>query len=350
MNLLELVSDHHRIISVIGMAKNAGKTVALNELIAQASEYGLKLGLTSIGRDGEKVDLVTCTEKPTIHVEPGTLLATAEGLFDCAEARLELLEITDYGSSMGRILIARAISPGNIQLAGPCTNSGIRDVSERMLAYGARLVLVDGALDRVSSASPAIADGAVLSTGAVISRDMNRVIEQTVHRVRLFQLPAVNDPWLKAVSDELGYAPGVTLIEEHEHRFERIDLPMKTALNAGRQIADAMNSATRYVIISGALVTRTLTDIVQVNRAYRHVVFIVRDATRIFIDHRDWLHFQKQGVVVQVADPVDILAVTANPYAPTGYFFEPHRFLEQLREFLTPIPVFDVVHGGDALC
>lgn len=348
MNLLELVSDHHRIISVIGMAKNAGKTVALNELIAQASEHALRLGLTSIGRDGEKVDVVTCTDKPTIHVESGTLLATAEGLFDCSEARLELLEITDYGSSMGRILIARAISSGNVQLAGPCTNSGIRDVSERMLSYGARLVLVDGALDRVSSASPAIADAALLSTGAVLSRDMSKVIEQTVHRVRLFQLAAVKEPWIKGISDELGYAPGIVLIEEHEHRLERIDLPVKTALNSGKIIGDAMNTATRYVIISGALVTKTLMDVIQITRTYKHVIFVVRDATRIFIDHRDWLHFQKLGINVQVADPVDILAVTVNPYAPTGYFFEPRRFLEELREFLNPVPVFDVVHGGES--
>lgn len=348
MNLLELLSDHHRIIAVIGMAKNAGKTVALNELIAQASEHALRLGLTSIGRDGEKVDVVTSTDKPTIHVEPGTLLATAEGLFDCSEARLELLEITEYGSSMGHILIARVISAGNVQLAGPCTNSGIRDVSERMLGYGARLVLVDGALDRVSSASPAIADAAVLSTGAVLSRDMNKVIEQTVHRVRLFQLEAVGEQWIKDISDELGYAPGITLIEAHDSRWERIDLPVKTALNAGKVIADAMNTSTRYVIISGALVTKTLMDIIQITRTYKHVIFVVRDATRIFIDHRDWLHFQKAGIIVQVADPVDILAVTVNPYAPTGYFFEPHRFLEQLRDFLSPVPVFDVVHGGEA--
>lgn len=348
MNLLELVSDHHRIISVIGMAKNAGKTVALNELIAQASEHALRLGLTSIGRDGEKVDVVTCTDKPTIHVESGTLLATAEGLFDCSEARLELLEITDYGSSMGRILIARAISAGNVQLAGPCTNSGIRDVSERMLSYGARLVLVDGALDRVSSASPAIADAALLSTGAVLSRDMSKVIEQTVHRVRLFQLAAVKEPWIKDISDELGYAPGIVLIEEHEHRLERIDLPVKTALNSGKIIGDAMNTATRYVIISGALVTKTLMDVIQITRTYKHVIFVVRDATRIFIDHRDWLHLQKLGITVQVADPVDILAVTVNPYAPTGYFFEPRRFLDELREFLNPVPVFDVVHGGES--
>jgi len=346
MNLLEMLSDHHRIVSVIGMAKNAGKTVTLNELIDQATGLGWKLGLTSIGRDGERQDVVTCTEKPTIYAEAGTLLATAEAMFECSEAKLEILESTDFNTPLGKVLIARTLTPGNVQLAGPCSSRAIRGVSERMLAYGARLVFVDGALDRISSASPAVADGAVLSTGAVLSRDMNKVIEQTVHQVRLFQLPVVDEPIIREVADKLEQNRGVVLVEESEDCFQRVELELKTALNAGRHIADSMNSRTRYVILGGALVTKTLTDILSATRNYKHCVFVVRDATRIFIGHRDWLHLMKAGVQVAVADPVEILAVTVNPYAPAGYYFEPHRFLEQMQEFLKPIPVYDVVHGG----
>lgn len=348
MNLLDRISDKHRIIAVIGMAKNAGKTVALNALIAEASEDGRALGLTSIGRDGERVDCVTSTEKPAIFVVSGTLIATAEGLYDSAEARLELLEITDYKSSMGRIIIARAISGGNVQIAGPCTNRGIRDVSEKMLDYGAKVVLVDGALDRISSASPATADAAVLSTGAVLSRDMNKVIEQTVHRIRLFQLQQVEEAWIRSASQDQGYTPGVVLIDKCQECYEARDIQIRTALNSGKTIAAAMNENTRYVLISGALVTKTLTDIVQGTKAYKHTIFVVRDATRIFIDHRDWLYFKKIGINVQVTDTISILAVTANPYAPTGYFFEPLRFVQTLKDFLHPIPVYDVVHGGEA--
>lgn len=50
--------------------------------------------------------------------------------------------------------------------------------------------------------------------GAVLSRDMNKVIEQTVHR-GIFQLPAVQEPFIRKVSDELGYTPGVVLIERN---------------------------------------------------------------------------------------------------------------------------------------
>lgn len=171
MELIDLIREsRYQVVSVVGMAKNAGKTVTLNELINQSMEHGIVLGLTSIGRDGEAQDIVTCTQKPSIYVDSGTLIATAEGLYNCSDARLEILEMTDFKTSMGTIMIAKVLSAGYVQLAGPCVNADIRAVSNRMLQYGAQLVIIDGALDRVSSASPAISDATILATGAVLSR------------------------------------------------------------------------------------------------------------------------------------------------------------------------------------
>jgi len=119
MKLIDLIKNKYKIISVVGMAKNSGKTVTLNELIEEALDVNLRLGITSIGRDGEKQDIVTSTEKPLIYINEGTLIATAEEVFNACEANLEILEITDYSTSLGRVLIARAISSGYVQIAGP---------------------------------------------------------------------------------------------------------------------------------------------------------------------------------------------------------------------------------------
>lgn len=43
------------------------------------------IALTSIGRDGERSDLVTNTKKPEIFVYDGTIIATAEKLLLRAE-------------------------------------------------------------------------------------------------------------------------------------------------------------------------------------------------------------------------------------------------------------------------
>ena len=46
----------------------------LNWLLAHTGRRQV-LGLTSIGRDGESTDVVTGTEKPSIFVPAGTLIA-----------------------------------------------------------------------------------------------------------------------------------------------------------------------------------------------------------------------------------------------------------------------------------
>jgi len=44
------------------MAKNSGKTVALNQLIAETMEENITIGLISTGRDGEAEDIGSKTE------------------------------------------------------------------------------------------------------------------------------------------------------------------------------------------------------------------------------------------------------------------------------------------------
>ena len=56
--MLELIKDKYKTISIVGMAKNSGKTVALNHLISRRKPPLVLL----IGRDGETIDIVTETE------------------------------------------------------------------------------------------------------------------------------------------------------------------------------------------------------------------------------------------------------------------------------------------------
>jgi len=342
MQIIDLIQGKYNIISVIGMSKNAGKTVALNELLCEAAGKKMIIGLTSIGRDGEKQDIVTCTEKPLIYVMEGTYIATAESLFNCSEAKLEILEITDFTTPIGRIIIAKAISPGYVQIAGPCSNREIRLVAEKMIEYGAVLSIVDGALDRVSSASPTITQATILATGAVLSRDMNKVVEQTVHRVNLFHIEQERDDRIRAVARTAFDEKKITLLDES---FSSRTLAVKTALNAGKLIGEAIEDSTQAVIIPGSFVTKTAMDITAMNKRYKHVTFVIQDATKVFIDHRDWLLLKKLGLNLRVMEPIEILAVTINPYAPQGYYFDPTLFKERMGLYLNNVPVIDVMEG-----
>ncbi len=100
------------------MAKNSGKTVALNHLIYEAVDKNIKLGIVSTGRDGESLDLVTETEKPKIFAEEGTIIATTTELLSLGDATVEIMSITQYRTPLGEILIGRVKDSGYIQISG----------------------------------------------------------------------------------------------------------------------------------------------------------------------------------------------------------------------------------------
>lgn len=341
MALLDLFGSEYRIISIVGMAKNAGKTVTMNHLIDEMAEKSLCVGVTSIGRDGERQDIVTKTDKPLIHLRKGSLVATAEVLFNLSEVKMEILEVTAFHTAMGRVIIGRTLSDGFVQVGGPTTNHAIREVSEKLCAYGANYVLVDGALDRTSSASPAISDACLLSTGAVVSRDMNKAVDQTIYRASLFQLNAVESSDLKEAWEIAETNRKPVIVSKDGQKKVLFDV--STAIGAGKAIAEALEDDTTSIVIPGALVTQTVMDVIQTARDFWNITWIVGDATKIFIEHKDWLYFMRIGVNVKVRYEIKLKAITVNPYAPSGYFYDSDLFVKALQSRSSDLPIVDVM-------
>ena len=183
--------NKYKIISIIGLAKNVSKTTTLNYLIKNLK--GFKLGLTSIGRDGEKYDVITELPKPRIFIKKGTIVATARQSFEASEVRIEILKTTEFNTPLGEILILKALSDGFIELAGPSINKNLQEICLELMNLGCDLILIDGAFDRRSYATPSISDATILSTGASVSEDMQNVINLTVHTIELLNLESEED-------------------------------------------------------------------------------------------------------------------------------------------------------------
>ncbi len=343
MTLIDLVlKDHYKILSLVGMEKNVGKTVVLNELLEQVDEKSLVPGITSIGRDGESKDILTQTDKPLIYVSKGSLVATLEMYINLAAIEVEVLEITNQVTSMGRVIIGRCLQSGYIEIAGPASNTGIKSVAEKMLSYGADLVIVDGALSRVSSVSPGITEATILATGAVLDRDLKKVISKTFHQVHLFSLKALKNNEVIALIEKNILEDGITFIEED---LKTRHLKLKTALNASRRIIEEMTPATKYIVFSGSLTSKIIKEIHEACGG-TDVIFVVRDATKIFISERELNYFLKVGIQLRVLDEINLLAITINPYSPYGYHFNPKVFMETMESYFEDVPVFNVLESG----
>ncbi len=341
MGLLSQLKQKYKTLSIVGMAKNAGKTTALNYLIEEAMDDGVILGITSTGRDGESTDLVTGTDKPRVFLDAGTIVSVPVKLYDLADAGLEILSMTNYSTALGQIMLCRVAESGYVQIAGPVNTKDHKKMCREMLAYGAEIVLIDGAIDRKSIAAPDTSDAIILSTGAVLSRSMKKVVEETAHIVGLYQLPELEEGSVRDLICSGEEQDKIMLIKGD--RREILDL--KTGLTAGKYLDEAIGDETDFIYIPGALTTSVISDIHPAKM--KQVEFILKDPTKIFIDAMQWQQLRKKGFTVKVLDNITVAALTVNPHAPAGYSFEHEALLKAMRSEIDEIPVIDVKMGGD---
>lgn len=337
MGLLTDLSTKYKTLSIIGMAKNAGKTTALNFLIEEAMDEGLKLGVTSTGRDGEMEDLVTGTEKPRVYLDNDMLVSVPSQLYDLADAGLEILKRTPYSTAIGELLICRVRDAGYVQVAGPVMSSETKKLTKDMLELGCDMILVDGAIDRKSVANPDTSDAVILSTGAVLSRKTDKVIEETSHIVNLYNLPEMEDlPARTSIEGAVKDDKILTVTESGKIK----KLNLVTSLGGAKYIDKAIEEDTKYIFIPGAF-TLSVVDGISSSKL-KNVEFILKDPTRIFLSPMDWGIMKKRGLKVKVLKNIEIAAITVNPWAPAGYTFDNQLLVSEMQKAIPEIPVIDV--------
>ncbi|MBN2259674.1 MAG: hypothetical protein JW702_03980 [Clostridiales bacterium] len=335
MLLIDELKNKYRTISLVGMVKNAGKTTLLNEFINQAYLESVTLGLTSIGYDGETNDSVTNTPKPYVEVFPGTLIATAKNLLNTETIKYEVLEVTDFLTVLGPIVIVRIRSRAQVILIGPRSNEGLEEVSRMMRKWGADLVFVDGALDRVSSASPALADAVFLATGAALSRDINQVVIQTLHRIHLLKLKKVDEciEIFKCLKDE----NQIGIIDEVGHVYK---MDLKTGINSGDELKKHLDKHSKFVFFPGAVTYNMLKDIVMFTHG--KVAVIVSDGSKIFIEREPYIDLVSKGLEIAVLDEINLIGVSINPVSPKGYYFDERVLKKKLMEKIDDLLLVNV--------
>lgn len=337
MYLLENLARKYKRISIVGMAKNAGKTTALNYLLEEAMDEGLRLGVTSTGRDGEGTDVVTGTDKPRVFLDTDTIVSVPTQLYEMADAGLEILKMTEYGSSLGQIMLCRVVSSGYVQVAGPVINSQHVKMCEEMLSMGADLVLIDGAIDRKSIAAPESSDAIILSTGAVLSRKMNKVVEETVHTVALYGLPILEDGWERTIIEEHKDDDRILVIKNGKTVFPDIT----TGLGGGKLLDSEIDEDTSHVFVPGAFTESAAADINP--KKLKKVTFVLKDPTKIFISSSGWGRLRKRGLDIKVLENIEVAAITVNPTAPAGYKFDHKALVDAMQEAVPDVPVIDVM-------
>lgn len=331
LKLIDLLAPYEA-VSIIGMAKNVGKTTTMNAIIGQFDQAGIALGLTSIGRDGESVDVVTGTDKPEIYVRKGTLIATAADLLKLCDISKEICYTTGIYTPMGEVVIVRALSDGYVQLGGASINSQIATVCAQLKALGGKKMLVDGAISRKTMASPVITDATVLCTGASLNTNMETVLEETAHTVNMLMLPQASPDLLARLQAE---APpeekAVRLLADGTMK------PMNLMQHEGKPEGE-----TAGIFIRGAMSDAQMDKLIMSNMVLKGVTLVVEDASKIFLKPATYQKLLRSGATLEVQSKINVVALSINPVSAYGNHFDKQVFMDAMCQKVG-IPVYNAV-------
>jgi hypothetical protein len=338
MNILDEILRYNS-LSIIGNYKNVGKTTTLNYILKECLNKNIVIGLTSIGVDGEGLDVVTKTQKPSIYVNKETIIATATNLALSSDITKEILELTGITTPMGNIVIFRSLSDGYVELAGPSINTQIKYICERLKYYGADLSMVDGALSRKTLGSPSITDSTIFCSGAVIDKDINKAVEKIVYEANILNLAKIKDERFYKIYENLKTYK-VSLVYK-DYSFKFIDI--KTTLNSSKEIIKRVDKNTKYVVVNGIVSNEFINNFIKSGNEYKNITILVSDSTKIFLDKEIFDKFIKLKGDIKVINKINLIGLSINPTSIEGYSFDDKYFTESIQN-KTDIRVFNVAN------
>ena len=317
----------HRSLSIVGLEKNTGKTVCLNYILNRLNQIGTHVGVTSIGVDGEQVDAVFATAKPEITLFRGTHFITSEKHYLIRQAVSKLVAVDSQRTSLGPLVTAEVLIQGKVLLSGAATTAVLKRQIQTFDRLGVDLSIVDGALSRLSLASPTVTEAMILATGAAVSANVKQLISKTKHLYQFIMLDEVEEP----LRSTLGNIESGIWAVDSEGQIH--DLGITSVFLIDRSEKDILRYG-HTLFAAGAISDRLLKILAAKGK---DITLIARDFTKIFVTPEVYTEYTRRGNRLMVLQRSKLIAITLNPTSPQGFLLDSRSTCDALQT-----PVYDV--------
>lgn len=323
----------HRSLSIVGLEKNTGKTVCLNYVLRRLADMGVRCAVTSIGVDGEQVDAVYGSAKPEVRLYEGMYFTTSEQHYHRRRVVSDIVAVDPARTALGRLVTARVVCGGKALISGAASTPMMQQYMSLYDSLGCRLSIVDGALSRLSPASPTVTEAMILATGAAVSANLAQLIARTRFAYRLISLPEVDEGLRRALSP---IAQGLWGVDSDGVPH---DLQVASAFLLERSEADLTRFGTT-LFAAGAVTDRLLRHLAA-HRRVADITLVARDFTKLFASADTVGAFAQRGGQLRVLNRSSLVAICLNPTSPRGYHLHSADACRALSDALG-IPVYDV--------
>lgn len=329
-----------RRLALVGVAKNCGKTTTLNFLRRSGALDKRAVGMVSVGIDGELKDALLGSEKPAIWAWPGDWIVTARDALVKSSARVEYVESLNFHTPLGEVICARVVEAGQIVLAGLRHREDLIRACQTLENHGVDLVLIDGAYARVVAAGRDVSDSLIISTGAVISDDVERISARTASLVERLTPAPVQLDWQRALLDQairegrfLMGGPNIAPISSPE---ESALLGLGAA--AARWQPEKMSAVAIPGLISDSVIETLLSA--WPTQGAKKPALLIPDGTALQATPR-LLRRLKRRWTLRARSTPRLVALSYNPTGVQGHSVNPDKLHASLHARWPDLPLFN---------
>jgi hypothetical protein len=198
-------------------------------------------------------------------------------------------------------------------------------------SMGCNLSIVDGALSRLSLASPTVTEAMILATGAAVSANVKQLVSKTKFLHNLILLDEVDSD----LREKLSTIPsGLWAVDDDGFPH---DLGIASVFLIDRSEQDILRYG-KTLFASGAVSDRLLRILAAKEKG---ITLIARDFTKLFITPEAYVEFTRRDGRLMVLQRSKLIAVTLNPTSPQGFLLDSASTCHALADALQT-PVYDV--------
>ncbi|HPE68213.1 MAG TPA: hypothetical protein P5560_01415 [Thermotogota bacterium] len=321
------------LVSIVGLAKNVGKTTFLNFLSQRLSEEGRNALLLSVGRDGEGVDRLEFVDKPPVCVPEGFLVFTPENFLG-NRAAFEVLDSFPEKLGSYHFVMARALVSTEVELVTPGSFASMEKAIAKCFCHNwASNVLVDGALGRQSHAGSLRSYGVFLVSGGSVPGAQSEVVRQTLFAVEKLELPPFPQHIAHLFALQPEKAPKGFLWDPGECEPLLFD-----SLIQQPEICGKIKEGS--VLFNPGVVTSSL-----LQRLFqRRLPFslVVEDGSAFLVEKEEFDRMRQRGIAVYARFPLRVLGIVVNPWG-VRRSVEGDKLVGELKQALPGKMVWDVL-------
>ena len=309
--------------AIVGLSKNSGKTSFLNWFIKN-NEFG-SVAITTTGRDGEDIDLVTNLQKPKVILPKGVYFTAFDYSFSKNSYSVKGIEKLPYRVIGKNLWLCKSLESIETEVVGPTTLKEQEHLITVLKDYGCETIFIDGSLDRKSICLSEKIANIILVVGAATG-NINEIREQS-EKIKLYE------DFQKVET------------EKYEHityasNDKIIDTNIKSVYSNETSIIDILKENPEWIYFSGAMTEQSWQKLKNPLLSFSgKVVFSSPLSVRIGNDELKRF-IKEKSLYSRTRFPLSAIAV--NSFSPYNAHIDADLLRKEIKKIFPNKPVYDV--------